>query len=125
MQSLRQPKVKALVALTLFFALAGIALAVYLAVRSDEPDDPFRGDAITDAPFASLTYGVHTFLWWDSNMAGLHMDWVDYSMYWVQYAGVFEIPKGIIGNNRIKSWDGRQQHYSNVTGYPEYIVLNR
>jgi hypothetical protein len=77
MQSLRQPKVKALVALTLFFALAGIALTVYLAVRSDEPDDPFRGDAITDAPFASLTYGVHTFLWWDSNMAGLHMDWVD------------------------------------------------
>ena len=54
----------------------------------------------------------------------MHMDWVDYSMFWVQYAGVFQVPKGIAVNSKIKSWNGRQQHYSNVSGNPEFIVLN-
>jgi ABC-type transport system substrate-binding protein len=53
-----------------------------------------------------------------------HLDWVDYSMFWVQYAGVFQVPKGIVVNSRIKSWNGNQQHYSNVSGNPEFIVLN-
>jgi len=53
-----------------------------------------------------------------------HLTWVDYSMFWLQYAGVFQVPKGIVSNDRVKSWDGYQQHYSNVSGNPEFIVLN-
>lgn len=53
-----------------------------------------------------------------------HLDWVDYSIFWQQYAGVFQVPKGIVVNNRIASWSGRQQHYSNVSGNPEYIELS-
>ena len=53
-----------------------------------------------------------------------HLTWVDYSMFWLQYAGVFQVPKGIVVNDRIKSWDGYQQHYSNVSGNPEFIELN-
>ena len=52
-----------------------------------------------------------------------HLDWVDYSMYWVQYAGAFQVPKGIIAGPRIGSWNGRQQHYSNVSSNPEFIIL--
>jgi ABC-type transport system substrate-binding protein len=53
----------------------------------------------------------------------MHLTWVDYSMYWVQYAGAFQVPKGIIAGPRISSWNGRQQHYSNVSSNPEMIVL--
>ena len=53
----------------------------------------------------------------------MHLDWVDYSLYWVQYGGVFEVPKGIVANNRIASWEGRQQHYSNISSNTEFIVL--
>jgi hypothetical protein len=53
-----------------------------------------------------------------------HLTWVDYSMYWLQYAGVFQVPKGIVVNDRIKSWTGYQQHYSNVSSNPEFIILN-
>jgi hypothetical protein len=53
----------------------------------------------------------------------MHLTWVDYSMFWVQYAGVFQVPKGIVGNSRIESWSSRQEHYSNVSGNPEQIVL--
>ena len=53
-----------------------------------------------------------------------HLIWVDYSMFWLQYTGVFQVPKGIVVNDRIKSWNGFQQHYSNVSGNPELIVLN-
>ena len=52
-----------------------------------------------------------------------HLNWVDYSMFWVQYAGVYQIPKGIMVNDRIASWDGYQQHYNNVSSNPEFIVL--
>ena len=53
-----------------------------------------------------------------------HLNWVDWSMFWIQYTGVFQVPKGIVVNDRIKSWNGYQQHYSNVSGNPEFIVLN-
>jgi ABC-type transport system substrate-binding protein len=53
-----------------------------------------------------------------------HLNWVDWSMFWLQYTGVFQVPKGIVVNDRIKSWNGYQQHYSNVSGNPEFIVLN-
>jgi hypothetical protein len=33
------------------------------------------------------------------------------------------VPKGIVGNSRIESWSSRQEHYSNVSGNPENIVL--
>ncbi len=54
---------------------------------------------------------------------GLHTTWVDWSMFWVQYAGVFQVPKGIVASSRIKCWQGYQQHYSNISGNPEFIVL--
>jgi ABC-type transport system substrate-binding protein len=53
-----------------------------------------------------------------------HLNWVDWSMFWLQYAGVFQVPKGIVVNDRIRSWTGYQQHYSNVSGNPEFIELN-
>ncbi|MDG0866576.1 hypothetical protein GKO46_05740 [SAR202 cluster bacterium JH702] len=52
-----------------------------------------------------------------------HLNWVDYSIFWQQYAGVFQVPKGIVVNDRIESWDGYQQHYSNVSSNPEFIEL--
>jgi ABC-type transport system substrate-binding protein len=53
-----------------------------------------------------------------------HLAWVDYSLFWVQYAGVYQVPKGIVVGERIQSWNGRQQHYSNVSTNPEFIALN-
>ncbi len=53
----------------------------------------------------------------------LHLDWVDYSMFWVQYAGVFQIPKGVIAGPRIAAWNGRQEHNHNVSNNPEFIIL--
>jgi len=53
-----------------------------------------------------------------------HLNWVDYSIFWQQYAGVFQIPKGIIVSDRIQSWNGYQQHYNNVSTNPEFIRLN-
>lgn len=38
--------------------------------------DPFKASAIVDGPFPSLTYGVHTFLWWDRGAVGAHLDLV-------------------------------------------------
>ncbi|MBZ0278874.1 MAG: cellulase family glycosylhydrolase [Anaerolineae bacterium] len=58
----------ALLLLTLFFILA--------ALIARQPDDPFRGDAVVNPPFTSLTYGVHTALWWDKTWAQIHLDWV-------------------------------------------------
>ncbi len=52
-----------------------------------------------------------------------HLKWVDWSMYWVQYAGVVQVPKGVVAGPRIASWNGRQQHYSNISSNPEFIVL--
>ncbi len=53
----------------------------------------------------------------------MHLTWVDWSMYWVQYAGAFQVPKGVVAGPRISSWDGRQQHYSNISTNPEFITL--
>lgn len=38
--------------------------------------DPFKADDVSDAPFPALTYGVHTFLWWDDGYVGTHLDLV-------------------------------------------------
>lgn len=58
---------------------AALALALFFVSAwaiMRPPDDPFRGDAIVDPPFTSLTYGVQTFLWWDYTEAAKHLDWV-------------------------------------------------
>lgn len=52
--------------LALFFALVLVRLATV---------DPFRAAAVTQPPFTSLTYGIHTFLWWDKSKASLFLDW--------------------------------------------------
>ena len=38
--------------------------------------DPFKASDISNAPFPALTYGVHTFLWWDGGDVGAHLDLV-------------------------------------------------
>lgn len=59
----------------LISGVGAIALAA-AALLSQQPSDPFRGDAITDPPFPSLTYALHTFVWWDEGQVGTHLDWV-------------------------------------------------
>ena len=62
--------------------LASLALACLLAIavayvgwrQLRPPADPFKASAIVDAPFASLTYGVQAFLWWDKVSTGIHLD---------------------------------------------------
>lgn len=48
-----------------------------LAWRYLQPHwDPFKASAVVNAPFPSLTYGVHAFLWWDGGDVGTHLDLV-------------------------------------------------
>jgi ABC-type transport system substrate-binding protein len=53
----------------------------------------------------------------------LHLGWVDYSVFWQQYSGVYQVPKGVFAGPRVRSWNGRQQQYSNRSTSPELIVL--
>lgn len=64
-------------------ALAGVLsahVALTLLAEGREArltaSDPFRADAIDNPPFASLTYGIQAFLWWEGGDEGLHLDWV-------------------------------------------------
>ena len=57
-------------------AFAVLALLLALSLLSRPPADPFQASAVVDPPFPSLTYGIHTFLWWDNGNAGTHLDWV-------------------------------------------------
>ncbi len=66
-------------ALTLLFPFGLIIFLTGLNVTRDSgAGDPFRADAIpANAPFQSLTYSVHTSLWWDDGLTvGTYMDWV-------------------------------------------------
>jgi ABC-type transport system substrate-binding protein len=54
-----------------------------------------------------------------------HLTWADYGIYWQQYAGVVQIPKGIVAGPRIDSWVGHQMHYSNVSAESWLIKLAR
>ncbi len=54
--------------LPLFFAL--------LLFSSASTTDPFMASAVADPPFASLTYGVQAFLWWDATAAAIRLDQV-------------------------------------------------
>lgn len=54
-------------------ALALFMMIVIVAATHLPKDDPFRGDAIIDPPFTSLTYSIQGFMWWGN--PGLHMEW--------------------------------------------------
>jgi polysaccharide biosynthesis protein PslG len=58
----------------LLIPLAFMLLAAFVMLRP--PADPFRGNAITDPAFPSLTYGIQAFLWWDGGEVGLNLDYV-------------------------------------------------
>src|SRR5690349_2202140 len=52
--------------------LIAFATTAILIIR---PDDRFRASSIVNPPFPSLTYGVQTFLWWDPDVASVHLIW--------------------------------------------------
>jgi polysaccharide biosynthesis protein PslG len=52
-------------------ALGGVA---WYATRDQR--DPFRGYAIQNPRFPTITYSVQAFLWWDAGVASVHLDWV-------------------------------------------------
>ena len=59
------------------FVAPVLAAAGFLYLRESAiAADPFKADAISNAPFPSLTYGIQAFLWWDNGDAGVHLDWV-------------------------------------------------
>ncbi|QPC82153.1 cellulase family glycosylhydrolase [Phototrophicus methaneseepsis] len=62
-----------IISLVLLVAALAIAAGVFISQRNA---DPFKGDAVTDAPFPSLTYALQAFLWWDEGQVGTHLDWV-------------------------------------------------
>lgn len=61
-----------LTGILLLVIIGGIAFVVS---NREDNSDPFRADAIENPPFTSLTYGVQTFIWWDTGFAGTHLDW--------------------------------------------------
>jgi polysaccharide biosynthesis protein PslG len=70
MQFLRQFKYRILI------TLIALVLAVGTLMYRSTTLDPFRGDAVVNPPFTSLTYGIQTFLWWDTTAASVHLEWV-------------------------------------------------
>ena len=58
----------ALLALLLLAITGGVVWLLTVPER-----DPFMAAAVQDPPFESLTYGIHTFLWWDGAQAALHL----------------------------------------------------
>ncbi|MYE27102.1 MAG: cellulase family glycosylhydrolase [Chloroflexi bacterium] len=70
--ALTRRKLVALALACLLVTAFGVLAWTYLQPRWD----PFKASATVDAPFPSLTYGVHTFLWWDGGYVGAHLDLV-------------------------------------------------
>lgn len=68
---LRRAKLRTGISLVALVILLGVMIERFNAFDAD----PFRAAAVTDAPFTSLTYAVHTFLWWDEHQANIHLDW--------------------------------------------------
>jgi len=75
----------ALAAALVVIALGAAALDVWWTGRQDEPPAPgtpppiptdLAPDAVTDPPFPSLTYGIHTFLWWNPTARTFDLDMV-------------------------------------------------
>lgn len=70
MRSLTRPRLFGLALVYLLVTAFGV-----LGWRYLQPHwDPFKASAIEGPPFPSLTYGVHTFLWWDEGDVGVHLD---------------------------------------------------
>ncbi len=54
----------------------------------------------------------------------MHLDWVDYSLFWVQYVGVYQAPKGTVASLKIADWpQDRVQFHNNWPTHYENIVL--
>ena len=70
MRALTRQKMIGLVLVYLFVTAFGVVAWRYLQPHWD----PFKAGDISNAPFTSLTYGVHTFLWWDGGSVGTHLD---------------------------------------------------
>ena len=70
--ALTRRKLVALALACLLVTVFGVLAWTYLQPHWD----PFKASATVDAPFPSLTYGVHTFLWWDGGYVGAHLDLV-------------------------------------------------
>jgi hypothetical protein len=55
----------------------------------------------------------------------MHIAATDYALFWQLYSGIFQVPKGIAAGKKIKSWSvPSQQHFHNVSSFPEFIELN-
>jgi ABC-type transport system substrate-binding protein len=54
----------------------------------------------------------------------MHIDYIDYAVFWQLYGGIFQVTKGLTSGKRVKSWNGTQLHYNNWSTQPEFIVLN-
>jgi hypothetical protein len=55
--------------------LGGLALLLIVSVPGSTRDAWLR-HAVVNPPFASLTYGIQAFVWWDHGFAGRDLDWV-------------------------------------------------
>lgn len=58
---------------------AALVWALFFTLTISVPrssGDAFKGYAITDPPFTSLTYGIQAFLWWGDYWSPIHMDWI-------------------------------------------------
>lgn len=62
------------------YAFVGIfiilAFSNWLQTDDEIAEDPFRASAIQGPQFASFTYGIQAFLWWDEYAASLALHWV-------------------------------------------------
>src|SRR5690606_9683169 len=81
----RARRMALLIAVMAVITLAATIAVVWQITRSDEPPAPtatppiptdLAPDAVTDPPFPSLTYGIHTFLWWDETARTFDLDMV-------------------------------------------------
>ncbi len=71
----RQRMVWAFQALGWFFIIMIIGGVVVRVTNSvARVNDPFKGDAIQNPAFPSLTYGIQVFGWWDSGFFGYQLD---------------------------------------------------
>jgi ABC-type transport system substrate-binding protein len=52
-----------------------------------------------------------------------HLETADYILYWQLYNGMYQIPKGKIGDGSVvESWQGRNEHYAG-TSRPQFVRL--
>lgn len=55
----------------------------------------------------------------------MHLDWVDYSLFWVQYVGVYQAAKGTLASPRIESWpQPGVRFFWNIPSHFEFLRLS-